>query len=107
MDSSRCWNCNGQFFSSKSRESQDAIQEFLGPDKEWLIQYAETQLLTKDYDYLIFGHRHLPIDYKLKNGKSHYINLGDWLTFQSFAVMKEGELTLQFYKNPNASISTY
>lgn len=95
------------FFSSKSREAQDAVQEFLGPDKEWLIQYAESQVLTKDYDYLIFGHRHLPIDYKLKNGKSHYINLGDWLNFQSYAVIKEGELSLKFYMNPNASIATY
>ncbi|MBL7820187.1 MAG: UDP-2,3-diacylglucosamine diphosphatase [Saprospiraceae bacterium] len=95
------------FFSSKSREAQDAIQEFLGPEKEWLIQFAEEQLLTKDYDYLVFGHRHLPIDYKLKNGKSRYINLGDWLSFQSFAVMMEGEMKLHFHNNPDGKIAAY
>ncbi len=92
------------YFSSKSREAQDAIQKFLGPEKEWLIQYAERKLQEKDYDYLVFGHRHLPIDYTLANGKSRYINLGDWLQFQSYAILKDGQLQMRFYKNEDGKV---
>jgi UDP-2,3-diacylglucosamine hydrolase len=49
-------------------------------------------------DYFIFGHRHLPIDYMLENGRSRYINLGDWLTFHSYAVFDGQELILTNYK---------
>jgi UDP-2,3-diacylglucosamine hydrolase len=92
------------YFSSKSRESQDALQEFLGPEKEWLIQYAERKLSEKPTDYFIFGHRHLPIDYTLTNGISRYINLGDWLSFQSYAKMKDGKISMHFYKNEHGKI---
>lgn len=92
------------YFSSKSREAQDAVQEFLGPDKEWLIQYAEKIRSEKHIDYFVFGHRHLPIDYTLLDGKSRYINLGDWLTFQSYAKLKNGKLQICFYKNENGQI---
>jgi UDP-2,3-diacylglucosamine hydrolase len=92
------------YFSSKSREAQHAVQEFLGPEKEWLIQYAESQLQSEFFDYFIFGHRHLPIDYTLNNQQSKYINLGDWLRFQSYAVLENGILQLKFYKNDHAKI---
>lgn len=92
------------YFSSKSREAQEAIQHFLGPDQEWLIQYAEKKILNRSFDYLVFGHRHLPIEYTLGNGHSKYINLGDWLEFQSYAALVNGELTLQFYKNENGKV---
>lgn len=92
------------YFSSKSREAQDAIQQFLGPDKEWLIQYAEKKLLEKSIDYFVFGHRHLPIDYTLKNGSSRYINLGDWLQFQTYAMLKDGQMQIRFYKNDHGKV---
>jgi UDP-2,3-diacylglucosamine hydrolase len=46
-------------------------------------------LQTHFYDYLIFGHRHLPLDIKLDD-KSRYINLGEWVTACSYAVF-DGE----------------
>lgn len=92
------------YFSSKSREAQDTKQQFLGPEKEWLIQYAEMKLLEQQYDYFVFGHRHLPIDYTLQNGKSRYVNLGDWLQFQSYAVLSDGNLQVRFYKNEHGKI---
>lgn len=91
------------YFSSKSREAQDAVQEFLGPEKEWLIQFAEHQLHIDPCDYYIFGHRHLPIDYLLSNQHSRYINLGDWITFRSYAKMQEGNVHLHFYQNDKAT----
>ncbi|HEY0244783.1 MAG TPA: UDP-2,3-diacylglucosamine diphosphatase, partial [Mucilaginibacter sp.] len=51
-------------------------------EQEWLVIYSRELLQTKFYDYLVFGHRHLPLDIKL-NDKSRYINLGEWINFSS------------------------
>ncbi|HBK83287.1 MAG TPA: UDP-2,3-diacylglucosamine hydrolase [Flavobacterium sp.] len=62
---------------------------FLGEDKEWLVIYAKRKLMFKHYDYLIFGHRHLPmiIDVGI-NAK--YVNLGDWISYFTYGVF-DGE----------------
>ncbi len=99
-----------QFFSSKSREEQDPSVEntFLGAEKEWLIHFANEKLATDlpQIDYFIFGHRHLPIDWTLENGKSRYINLGEWLHSNTFAVFDTHGLTLKTYENENVKIYT-
>ena len=85
------------YFSSKSRKAADlADANFLGADKEWLIIYSKKVLQTKPIDYFIFGHRHLPLDYKLSD-RSRYINLGDWIKYFSYAVFDGNNLELKFY----------
>jgi len=85
------------YFSRKSRAQTGQSDEiFLGEDKEWLILYCREVLKTNDYDYLVFGHRHLPIDFKL-NEKSRYINLGDWIKYYSYAVFDGQNLELKYY----------
>src|SRR5205085_11615236 len=50
------------YFSKKSRVATGKHEEiFLGEENEWLITYSKEMLSKKDYDYMIFGHRHLPI----------------------------------------------
>src|SRR5689334_8254774 len=73
------------YLSRRSRESTGKHEEiFLGEDKEWLIIYSKELLKSDHYDYFIFGHRHLPIDFRLgSNGR--YINLGDWITYFTYA----------------------
>ncbi len=71
--------------------------QFLGEDKEWLIVYCKEVLQKKHYDYFIFGHRHLPIDFAL-NDNSRYINLGDWIKYDSYAVFEGDGLALKYYK---------
>lgn len=71
--------------------------QFLGEDKEWLIQYCQTVLREREYDYFIFGHRHLPIEHVL-NEKSRYINLGDWLKYDSYAVFDGNTVSLNSEK---------
>ena len=72
--------------------------KFLGEDKEWLIVYCRELLKTQYYDYLIFGHRHLPIDFML-NERSRYINLGDWIRYNSYAVFDGNLLELKYFKS--------
>ncbi|HRG44043.1 MAG TPA: hypothetical protein PKY97_06245, partial [Saprospiraceae bacterium] len=63
------------------------------------LQYCEEQLThLSNYDYMIFGHRHLPIDYLLSDNHTRYINTGDWLTFQSYAVMENSEISIRFFE---------
>lgn len=88
-----------RFWSGKSREAHPAKSLFLGEEKEWLAQYANRKLDTVFADYFIFGHRHLPIDHTLKNGKSRYINLGEWMNFNSYAVFDGTDLNLTFFEN--------
>ena len=84
-------------YSSKTSRSVTggSDEKFLGEDKEWLIQYCQSVLQEKTYDYFIFGHRHLPIDFKL-SADSRYLNLGDWLRYNSFAVFDGQELSLKY-----------
>ncbi|RME98647.1 MAG: hypothetical protein D6772_08760 [Bacteroidetes bacterium] len=94
-----------QYFSGSSRAANVGEDQFLGPDKEWLLAYAERKLQQQpDIDYFVFGHRHLPIDYTLTNGHSRYINLGEWVNFNSYAVFANGELQLQFFENPAGQV---
>lgn len=87
------------YFSRKSRAATgQGDEKFLGEEKEWLIIYAKERLKNEQVDYFIFGHRHLPIDFKL-NDVSRYINLGDWIKYFSYAVFDGTELELKYYKD--------
>jgi UDP-2,3-diacylglucosamine hydrolase len=86
------------YFSRKSRAKTGQVDEvFLGEDKEWLIIYSKDVLKQKQYDYFIFGHRHLPIDFSLEGG-SRYINLGEWIKYYSYAVFDGEKLELLYYR---------
>lgn len=85
------------YFSRKSRTATGKNdQQFLGEDKEWLIIFSREKLKTTHYDYFIFGHRHLPIDFKLTD-TSRYINLGDWIRYFSYAIFDGEKVELKFY----------
>ena len=82
------------YFSWKSRaKTGNADELFLGEDKEWLILYAKEQAKTMAVDYFIFGHRHYAIDLNI-NEKSRYINLGDWIRLNTYAVFDGKDLQL-------------
>ena len=82
------------YFSRKSRaKTGNADEIFLGEDKEWLILYTKEKAKTMSVDYFIFGHRHYAIDLKI-NDKSRYINLGDWIRLNTYAVFDGTDLQL-------------
>jgi UDP-2,3-diacylglucosamine hydrolase len=82
------------YFSRKSREKTGASDEvFMGEDNEWLIIYSKELLQKEHYDYFIFGHRHLPLDWKLSE-KSRYINLGDWIRNFTYATFDGNDVQL-------------
>ena len=86
-----------EYFSKKSRVATGVSDEkFLGEEKEWLIIHSKEILAKKHFDYLIFGHRHLPLDLPI-NGKSRYINLGDWIRYFSYGVFDGKEFELRYF----------
>ena len=87
-----------QYFSVKNKAiSGEEDVEFLGEEKEWLIQYCRRKLETQHYDYFVFGHRHLPLNIDL-NSKSTYVNLGDWINFYTYGEFDGEVLRLKEFK---------
>lgn len=85
------------YLSRKSRAATGQTDEhFLGEENEWLITYCKDVLQQQHFDYFIFGHRHLPIDFALPKS-SRYINLGDWLRYDSYAVFDGENIQLQYF----------
>ncbi|HSH52906.1 MAG TPA: UDP-2,3-diacylglucosamine diphosphatase [Bacteroidales bacterium] len=80
-------------WSTHSRYSREK-KPFEGEDKEWLILYSKKLLKSENFDYMVYGHRHLPMDIKL-NEKTRYINLGDWITNFTYAVFDGEKMELK------------
>ncbi|MDZ4750775.1 MAG: UDP-2,3-diacylglucosamine diphosphatase [Flavobacteriales bacterium] len=76
----------------------DSDRKFLGDDKEWLMVYCKDVLKKQHYDYFIFGHRHLPLD-KMVGPNSRYVNLGEWLHYNSYASWDGSNLELKYFEN--------
>jgi UDP-2,3-diacylglucosamine hydrolase len=83
--------------SQKSRESDKPLTHIEDAEKEWLIQYSYEIQKQKEVDYFVFGHRHFPMEYKLKEGKANVLYLGDWLTnFTYVKVDSEGAHLIKY-----------
>ena len=66
------------------------------PDDEYQLIYAKECLSKTHYDYFIFGHRHIPLSLQLSNN-STFINLGDWISYNTYAVFDGKKAILEKY----------
>jgi UDP-2,3-diacylglucosamine hydrolase len=64
--------------------------------EEYQIMYAKACLAKTHYDYFIFGHRHIPITLQI-NESSTFINLGDWISYNTYAVFDGKKALLKKY----------
>lgn len=85
------------WFSRLGPKHADGPEIEFVPEKEWLVQYCLDTLKQQHIDYFIFGHRHIAIEYPLPQN-SMYVNLGDWIRYDSYAEFAGDKLTLKFYK---------
>ena len=84
------------FWSKISRIANNKNPEqFLGEEKEWLVSYCKEKQKENPVDYYIFGHRHLPLEIEIDT-KTKYINLGDWIHHNSYAVFDGENLILEY-----------
>ncbi len=89
------------YFSYESRfgntGKRKPAEEYRDEEKEWLVQFSKETLKKEHFDFFVFGHRHLPLDIQL-NEKIRYINTGDWLDYNSYAVFDGQKMELKYYK---------
>jgi len=60
-----------------------------------MLKFAEAKI-RQGCDIVVMGHRHQP-NVQTFNGGS-YVNLGDWITHNTFGHLKEGVMTLNTWK---------
>lgn len=85
-------------WSRKSRISNQKTEEkFQGVEGEFLWHHCTEIEKQNHYDFYIFGHRHLPLELKIGEN-SRYINLGEWVRFNSYAEYDGKDVTLKEFK---------
>jgi UDP-2,3-diacylglucosamine hydrolase len=84
-------------WSQHSRLANTDGQEQKLFENEWLVSFARDVLKTTHYDYFIFGHRHIPMVIDL-SPNSKYVNLGEWIFSNSYAVMENGTVQLCYFE---------
>ncbi|RFZ83135.1 UDP-2,3-diacylglucosamine diphosphatase [Mucilaginibacter terrenus] len=84
-------------WSGKSRMEGNRTQHLRAHEQEWLVQYSNEVLANSHYDYLIYGHRHYPLDITL-SPQSRYINLGEWVNYSTYAVFDGENVSLQHFE---------
>lgn len=92
------------FWSKKSRKINPPAATFYGEENEWLITYSNDFLKKQFADFFVFGHRHLPIDHTLENGQSRYINLGEWLYFNSYVTFDGKTVEHHFFEKESGEV---
>jgi UDP-2,3-diacylglucosamine hydrolase len=89
------------WFSRLGPKHADIPEEvFQGAEKEWLVQFCLSTLRQEHVDYFIFGHRHLALEYPLPQD-SLYLNLGDWIRYNSYGVFDGTDLRLRYFEPEN------
>lgn len=86
------------FFSSRSRKANSYRKDvFLGVDKEFLILFIKKYLKNNHADFFVFGHRHITIHLPVEG--SVYINVGEWINKQTYAVFDGNEVKILEWRN--------
>lgn len=80
-------------WSRSSRKSHGDNDKTFHGELENQIIYSRSLEKTKHRDYYIFGHRHILKKHSI-NEQSEFINLGDWISHNSYAEFDGEELNL-------------
>ena len=86
------------WFSANSKKhtfTENAV--YYGDDKEHLMLYAKGILAHTAVNYFVFGHRHLPMQKNI-TPQSQFINLGDWMGYNTYAVFDGNTLSLKTFQ---------
>jgi len=86
-----------RYWSKKSRIKNSLKDQDFHEDQEWLLQFCREQEAMEHHDFYIFGHRHLPLNIEI-NESSRYINIGDWISFFTYAEYDGIDVYLKNFK---------
>jgi UDP-2,3-diacylglucosamine hydrolase len=62
-------------------------------------QLAELKI-KEGFDVVVMGHRHVPLRKPIGSGV--YINLGDWISYNTYGVLTNGVIELKTWNNAPA-----
>ncbi|MBI5475239.1 MAG: UDP-2,3-diacylglucosamine diphosphatase [Ignavibacteriales bacterium] len=82
--------------SSSKKSRQYTSNKHYG-EGDGMAEYAAKKI-AEGFNFVIMGHRHIASVQEIGNGT--YINLGDWISNNRFAVMENGNITLQTWEFP-------
>ena len=82
--------------SSKKSRQYTGDKDF--GETDGMLQFAEEKI-SEGYDFVIMGHRHKPLEQKIYNG--HYLNLGDWISYNTYATFDGKKIELKVWDNPS------
>lgn len=81
-----------------SRSSREYTTQKHYGEEEGMIRYAR-EAIDRGCNIVVMGHRHLPTRITVGNGI--YINLGDWITHNSYAEMTGGMIDVKSWHLPS------
>ncbi len=70
--------------------------DYAGENNENMVIFAKKYARTHDVDFMLFGHRHIPLDLQLVDNK-RVIILGDFVSIFSYGVFDGENFSLDFY----------
>ncbi len=82
------------FFSALSRKTHIEEEKLFKGEEERLLKFAKKIVVAQHYNFIILGHRHLPLDIKI-NENTRYLNAGDWIRNFSYIVFDGSNLELK------------
>lgn len=83
------------YFSRLGPKHKYQNQVMKNDSQEYQLIYAKEYLNLLPVNYFIFGHRHIPVEIPL-NSQCKFVNLGDWISYNTYAVF-DG-MTVQLLK---------
>ncbi len=90
-----------QLWSKQSRLANTKREEkFNGEENEFLLSFCKAIEKETHHDFYVFGHRHLPLDLEV-GVNSRYINLGEWVHFNTYAEFDGQAVALKTYRHVN------
>jgi len=81
--------------SSSKTSRQYTAQKHYG-EEDGMRKFAQGKI-DEGYDMVIMGHRHQPTNLQIKNGV--YINLGDWISHNTYAKLDAQQITLNTWES--------
>lgn len=95
MKLANAWSRKSRIANIKKEE-----QKFYGEEGEYLWVYCRETEKKEHHDYYIFGHRHLPLTLDVGEN-SKYINLGEWVNFNTYGVYDGIKVELKTFNIPS------
>jgi UDP-2,3-diacylglucosamine hydrolase len=86
------WTAPVAHGSSKTSREYTGNKDF--GETDGMISFAEEKF-TEGYDVVIMGHRHKPMEHT--TGKGLYLNLGDWITYNTYAEFDGKQILLKVW----------